>query len=206
MILLRERSKNVNIAKIAGASAGVAGGAMCIAGFALIPVTFGASLGLTIAGITIGVAGGATSAGSVVAKSIMDKTTTAEVTAALHADKKLSEQLIKNMECLFKAAGGGKLDSISLTVVKSAAQIGISVLNIADDVAVGVIRGTAAAGLRIAGIALTSVFMVIDLASIVKTGIDMSKGSPSGLADQLQIIFDGLKLHLISIVKLEVKL
>ncbi|XP_075913395.1 apolipoprotein L3-like [Petromyzon marinus] len=200
---LRERSKNVNIAKITGATAGVAGGAMCIAGIALVPVTFGASLGLTIAGISVGVAGGTTSAGSVIAKSVMDKTTTKDVTAALEADNILTEELLSNMQCLFKAAGGGKLESIGITVVKSAAQIGISVVNVADDVMIGVVRGTAAAGLRIAGIALSGVLMVIDLASIVKTGIDLSKGSPSGLADQLQFTYDKLKLHLISMVKLQ---
>lgn len=203
IIQLRERSKNVNIAKIAGASAGVAGGAMCIAGIALAPVTFGASLGLTIAGISVGVAGGTTSAGSVIVKSVMDKTTNEGVTAALEADQILTKELLSNMQCLFKAAGGGNLESIGITVVKSAAQISLSVLNIADDVAIGVVRGTAAAGLRVAGIALSGVFMVIDLASIVQTGIDLSKGSPSGLADQLQITFDGLKLILIKMVKLE---
>ena len=53
--------RNINIAQLPTCAIGIVGGVMTITGLALIPVTFGASLGLTIAGAIVG--GGATVAG-----------------------------------------------------------------------------------------------------------------------------------------------
>lgn len=47
---LDKHANNVNKAKVGGAAGAVAGGAMCAVGFGLSFVTFGASLGLVIAG------------------------------------------------------------------------------------------------------------------------------------------------------------
>ena len=53
--------RNITIAKVPTAAAGIVGGVLTITGLALIPVTFGVSLGLTITGAVIGV--GATATG-----------------------------------------------------------------------------------------------------------------------------------------------
>lgn len=58
-----ERRKKVTTAVIAGSSMGVVSSAMVITGLALTPVSFGASLGLSIAGGAIGVGTGVTSGG-----------------------------------------------------------------------------------------------------------------------------------------------
>uniref|UniRef100_A0A4W6E3V9 Apolipoprotein L n=1 Tax=Lates calcarifer TaxID=8187 RepID=A0A4W6E3V9_LATCA len=61
-VQLDRMSKGAKISSVAGSSAGAVGGVLSIVGLALIPVTAGVSLGLTIAGISLGVTSGVNSA------------------------------------------------------------------------------------------------------------------------------------------------
>ena len=65
---IRTSVKNTGIAKITGGSVGIASGTCALLGVILSPFTFGASLGLTIAGISGGIASAATTIGSSVAQ------------------------------------------------------------------------------------------------------------------------------------------
>lgn len=56
--------RGANIFNAGGSSVAAIGGGMALAGAVLAPITFGASLGLTIAGGVVGLAGGATSVGA----------------------------------------------------------------------------------------------------------------------------------------------
>ncbi|XP_043957413.1 uncharacterized protein LOC122822632 [Gambusia affinis] len=58
---LDRMNKGAKISSVAGSSVGAAGGVLSIVGLALIPVTAGVSLGLTIAGVSMGVTSGANS-------------------------------------------------------------------------------------------------------------------------------------------------
>jgi hypothetical protein len=72
--VLKVHHRNVNISRITGSSASIVGSAMAIIGFGLAPVTLGASIGLTVPGIALVVAGGTTVAGASIADAIIQKT------------------------------------------------------------------------------------------------------------------------------------
>ena len=61
---LKLHNRNINVSRITGSTVSVVGSAMAIAGFALAPVTFGTSIGLSVSGIFLAVAGGGTAAGA----------------------------------------------------------------------------------------------------------------------------------------------
>ena len=65
---IRLTVRNTGIAKVTGGTVGIASGTCAILGLILAPFTFGASIGLSIAGISGGIASAATTAGSAIAQ------------------------------------------------------------------------------------------------------------------------------------------
>ena len=84
---------NVNKATVAGATAGIVGGGMMIAGLIAAPFTFGVSLGLTATGAVVGAAGGMTSAGAKVVDHMQSSSNNETV-----------RKLLKTVESLCKRA------------------------------------------------------------------------------------------------------
>ncbi|CAN0126600.1 unnamed protein product [Lampetra fluviatilis] len=253
IVELKIRARDGNISKVAGSSTGIVGGALAITGLALIPVTFGASLGLTIAGTVMGVAGGITTAGASIAVLVMNNASTKEAMENIKKDKIYIEKLEKEMTSVDFAvskldrvtmktlmaervsAKEGKDDEVpaktigpmeklgaaargifaaggtakgTFTVVDNAidlagaAKVAAAGANAADDVGLAVVKGVASGSLRIAGIAVSSVFLAVDVASLILTGIDLHKGSPSKIAVHWQGTYNDLKLHLVGMAKI----
>ncbi|KAK1150526.1 hypothetical protein AOXY_G33774 [Acipenser oxyrinchus oxyrinchus] len=75
--------RDCTISKTTGSSAGVVGGVLNIVGICLAPVTFGASLGLSIAGTVTAVAGAVTSGGAQIGKRVIDNKANKRVTEIL---------------------------------------------------------------------------------------------------------------------------
>ncbi|KAK1159447.1 apolipoprotein L5-like [Acipenser oxyrinchus oxyrinchus] len=75
--------RDCTIAKTTGSSAGVVGGVLTIVGIGLAPVTFGVSLGLSIAGTVTAVAGAITSGGAQIGKHVSDGNDNKRVTEIL---------------------------------------------------------------------------------------------------------------------------
>ncbi|XP_006013529.1 apolipoprotein L3-like [Latimeria chalumnae] len=88
--------KKVNIAEVSGASVGIVGGGLAIAGLILAPFTVGVSVGLTIAGVITGVAGGLTSLGATVTEGRILKDKRVQVQEVLKRDEIQSTEM-RNM-------------------------------------------------------------------------------------------------------------
>nr|XP_032834784.1 uncharacterized protein LOC116956980 [Petromyzon marinus] len=248
IVQLKKRKRDGNISKATGASAGIIGGAMVIAGFALAPVTAGLSLGLSIAGTTTGVAGGITAAGASIAVLVMNKASTKEATENIEKDKIAGARLAEVVRSVYSAAseldvvtmgtlvservtakggeGGtahpGIVETATVTVggimvARSAKNAAVDIVknskalvkvagagaaNAADDVGFAVAKGVATGGMRMAAVALSSLFLVVDVANLIRAGVNLHKKNPSKIEAHWQGTYDILKLHLVGMAKI----
>eukprot|EP00795_Rhopilema_esculentum_P004464 gene4464-20708_t len=92
--------KGCNIANVTGSSVGAAGGLMALGGILLSPFTFGASLGLTVAGAATGVAGAATNITTSIVESSKMKDKCQAAQDYLDKDKSKTEELGAIVEIL----------------------------------------------------------------------------------------------------------
>ena len=90
----RKHGRNTKIANISGSSVAIVGVILGVVGFGLSFVTFGASLGLTVAGAALGGAGGLTVAGTTLTKYFLDKDIFKEVQAAVAKDREATREFL----------------------------------------------------------------------------------------------------------------
>ncbi len=99
---VRKTVSDTNIASITGSSVGVVGGVLAIVGFALIPVTVGASAVLIITGAVVGGASGATGFGSFIARQVLNSKQKKILKSCCDCDRQNSEQLLSALQVVIK--------------------------------------------------------------------------------------------------------
>ena len=140
--------REARIAKIAGSATSlVVGGGLTIAGLVLIPFTFGASVGLTVAGAAVGAAGSATTFGASIVSKVMSNNRVKKAQEHINLDQQISEHVNKRGSEYNEAA---KKAGIVIESIQGAAGVG-------GRLGVGVAKGIAGsveAGIKAGGAAL----------------------------------------------------
>ena len=199
--------RNVNISRITGSLAAIGGSGIAILGFALTPVTFGASLGLTIAGAGIAAAGGLTAAGASIVDTVITKTGVREAQAQLEFDQDklkdidLVQDQIKeqNDRIREKCPDLKDVDIFRITDVFSYAQgiakVGNLAFRVGEAAGISAVEfgslglraaGVVARGVATAGIILNVVIIPLDIIEIVRSGWNIKKGNESEASIKLR--------------------
>ena len=203
---LQEHHRNVNISRVVGSSVSIGGGVLAIVGFALTPVTFGASLGLSIGGVALAAAGGATAAGASIADVAIQKSNVNFAQEQLHKDHEKLESInkmvdelnarIENLSRECPSNAGAKILITELLAQGSirAGNIGLRVteaaLSSSLEVGAAALRvgGVAAKGIAAAGLVLNVALIPIDLVEIVRSSHSLAKGSKTKAIEELRDI------------------
>lgn len=173
---IQKHHKNVNIATLTGASASLVGIGLMIGGSIAAFFTFGASLIVTVVGAGIAAAGGVTAGGSALAEYLLSKSNVKVLQKALDDDREMVEKIeelhrkinkpSEIAKVSFKAGSGTKTD------------------------------GNAAKGFHIAGLILSNVLIPVDVYTLVKTFIDVHRGSITDVVKDIRKTADDLEAEL----------
>ncbi|KAJ8050410.1 Apolipoprotein L4 [Holothuria leucospilota] len=117
----RRRIKSAGI--IGGSIAGITGGVLAIVGTALIPLTFGASVGLIASGVAIGVAGSGVNIGFSIDKLIKDKSTKKDIETKLAQFKLFQTNFMTALSNIILIKGAIKSIHMSLSIDERQKQI-----------------------------------------------------------------------------------
>lgn len=201
---LQRMNRDVRISRIAGASTSIVGGVVAVVGFALIPVTFGGSLALTVVGTVVGVAGGATSAGATIADMVKTKICTKEAAETLKADQEQTTEIneileematmVQKVQCEHSDIPKAKILSLMLRggqgvgyISTLVAKFTIEGLEIARVGSIAALRLTGAGlrGAAIAGGVVSGLLIPIDIVDIAFNATKLFKKSDSKATEQL---------------------
>lgn len=146
-IEIEENRRRKNFGVIGGSSVSVVGGVMSIVGAALIPVTFGASIGLLASGISISVAGTAISIGFSFDKIVKDRMRRNKTKECLKNFIDFQGKLLKSIANIFAARAeihrlrlekeiciveANVCDAIKRYIVKNDAGHTVDIVNLTD--------------------------------------------------------------------------
>ena len=197
--------RNVNISRITGSTVSIVGSAMAIVGFAIAPVTLGASIGISVTGIALAVAGGSTAAGASIADIVIQKSNVKQAQEQLTRDydqlnaiREIAEAINEKIEDIKQQCHGvspaqfaAVFGEVLTQGVVRTGNVGIKIAEVAlfTTLEIGAtavrVGGAAARGIAAAGIALNVVLIPIDLIEIVRSSISLAGGSQTKAIERL---------------------
>ncbi|XP_052219092.1 uncharacterized protein LOC127836479 [Dreissena polymorpha] len=160
----QERRGRVNNAVIGTSISGLVGGVLGVVGLALIPVTFGVSLGLTIAGGAIGASSGIVQGGFRVHEAVKQNQSTAKIRETLEKVRGDFEQALTDFTGEFKidAIGNSGPESPGLNI-RGSLSIGAILRSVHSGVGIGFAAAKVGASAATAAAAvLAPVSLILD--------------------------------------------
>ena len=188
-VQLDRMKKGAKISSIAGSSVGVVGGVLSIVGLALIPVTAGVSLALTMTGLGLGVTSGINSAVTTGTEIAVNKTQQKRVNEIFHNFMEDVKSIQEYLEEVSKANTTLPEDNVNVVlgvgnIIGNAAVVGNRIVSDIPDIAKGTyaIAKSARAGL----IVVNALFIGLDILSICKESVSLAKGSQSEISQLIR--------------------
>ena len=183
---LMEHHNNVQIAKVAGSSASIAGAVVAGVGFGLSFVTFGTSLILTAVGAGVAAAGGLTGAGSSIAEASIQKDTLITAQEIINDDREATQAIRKLLEelgteikerIIGNGVKGGLTGAFVLTnCVQTGFKFGARVAGTAaSEGGEALFRGLSVTSrvAHIGGFAVSAILLPFDLYTLVTSSIEI---------------------------------
>ena len=212
---LKKHHRNVNISRITGSSVSFTGSLIAILGFGLAPVTLGASIGLSTAGIAMAVAGGGAAAGASIVHTVLQKLNVKQAQEHLKEDYdqlytiKVIAKVIDSNTVHVVATDMGKecpgvdnngvVGEVLAQGLLRAGNVSVRTAEIAAantlEIGAAALRvgGKVAKSIAVAGLVLNVALIPIDLLEIVRSSISLAKGSQTKAVKQLKEIVKQLK-------------
>uniref|UniRef100_A0A3Q2UHJ6 Apolipoprotein L n=1 Tax=Fundulus heteroclitus TaxID=8078 RepID=A0A3Q2UHJ6_FUNHE len=207
-VKLDSMNKGAKISSVVGSSVGAVGGVLSIVGLALIPVTAGVSLGLTIAGASMGVTSGTNSLVTTLTEIGVNYT---QQKKANKAFQNFMEEFQKIQECLSEVmkqstdtlepgmidlvVGVGKavnnvcgIKSSAGTIADAASALKATGASDVPDLGQAAVKGPLglSKGARAGFIALNAFFIGMDILFITKDSISLAKGNETKVSKFLR--------------------
>uniref|UniRef100_A0A3B4X382 Uncharacterized protein n=1 Tax=Seriola lalandi dorsalis TaxID=1841481 RepID=A0A3B4X382_SERLL len=201
-IRLDKVNKGIKIAYVAGSSVGAIGSVLSIVGLALSPLTLGASLPLTMAGLGMGIACGVSSAVTTSTKIGVNRKQQKKAACVFQSIKKDVESIQQCLEEVKMEKGKPDVTLGVTSVVLNVGNLGYNVHNIVECGAGGVcdvveISADIGQAVASAGLAARAFLLVFDVCSIIKNCVSLAKDAESEAsqpirdsADLLQSVID----------------
>ena len=185
---IEKLGQDVRISQLSGSVGGFVGGGLVLAGIIAAPFTFGASLGLTIAGASLGVVGATTGIGATVAGTVITNNKMAESETCLKTDLKMTQRVEEKVCTILHTENSQENDKDHMNSSNTSAILsGITSGRIVGGIGsaterILAISAKASIPLEIAGrvvsvtgIVLNSAFILVDAGSIIWHSIQLAK-------------------------------
>ncbi|CAH2246470.1 apolipo L3-like [Pelobates cultripes] len=197
--------KGAVTANIVGSSVGIAGGVAAIAGLALAPFTFGASLTISAIGVGAATAGGVTGAIASIADNVHTKNKCTEVERILekvNKEKEKMQEMLKEIDALISdmksLLGVDNVDLARLggrgvyTMAEVARVVQLVKLSTTAAQGAGIVARGARVAAAVSGI-FAALFLAVDVANVVISAKELGKGAKSEEAKKIREVADELE-------------